>query len=210
MLAALLSPDEALNNYLDALAHVKSPPAYTCDYNIIDRGTRPQESTHHIFREKGRERDEITVFNGESLAHPEVRIFARRVEPYAVNLLAPKPAEYAFTYVGVVHNGKSVAYVFDTFARKNPAYEVTRITVDGATFLPAKIEFRTHGKAEASGEVTYRKVERFWMPQSASARAQVEGNLETEQIVWSTYQFYPSLPPSTFAAPTAAIPSDDE
>ena len=209
-LAALLTPEEVLAKYVTALAQVKTPPAYTCEYNIIDRGPRPQESTHRIFREKGRERDEMTEFNGQAFGHPEVRIFARRVDPYAIDRLAPTPEAYVFTYVGVVHSGHNVSYVFNAFPRGTPQYEVTRISVNGSTFLPNSVEFRTHGTAEGSGEVTYRKVERFWMPQTASARAQVDGSLETEQIVWSGYQFYPSLPPSTFAAPTAVIPNGEE
>lgn len=210
MLAALLTPEEVLANYAEALAHVRAPAAYTCEYNVVDRGPRPQESTHRIFREQGRERDEMSEFNGQAFGHPEVRIFSRRVDPYAVNLLAPKPSAYVFTYVGVAHSGRNVSYVFNAFARGTQNYEVTRVSIDGATFLPNSIEFNTHGKAEGTGAVTYRKVDRFWMPQMATARAQVEGNLETEQIVWSAYQFYPSLPPSTFAAPTVSIPSDQE
>ena len=190
---------------------VKTPPAYTCEYTITDSGTRPQESTHRVFREHGRERDEIVGFNGESLGHPEVRIFARRGDPYAVATLSPRPQNYAFTYVGVVHNGKTPTYVFNAFAQGTPAYEVTRFTIDGSTFLPASIAFRTHTKTtEGSGEVTYRKVDRYWMPQTATARAEVNGALETEQINWSGYQFYPNLPPSTFAAPTAVLPPQQE
>jgi hypothetical protein len=200
-----------LTRYLHALNSVKTPPAYTCDYTITDRGARPQESTHHMFRERGRERDEIVGFNGESLGHPEVRIFARRGDPYAVTALAPRPQGYTFTYVGVAHNGKLVNYVFDAYAQHPAAYEVTRVTVDGTTFLPVSIAFRTHTKtAEGSGEVTYRKVDRYWMPQTATARAEVNGALETEEIVWSAYQFYPNLPPATFAAPTAVIPPQQE
>jgi hypothetical protein len=200
-----------LSRYVHALNTVKTPPAYTCDYTITDRGTRPQESTHHIFREHGRERDEIVGFNGESLGHPEVRIFVRRGDPYAVTTLSPRPQKYAFTYVGVAHNGKNLTYVFNAYAQGAPPYEVTRLAIDAATFLPLSIEFRTHTKTtEGSGQVTYRKVDRYWMPQMASARAEVNGGLETEQITWTGYQFYPNLPPSTFAAPTAVIPPQEQ
>lgn len=207
---AVLTPEDALTRYVEALDNVKTPPAYTCEYNITDRGTRPQESTHRIFREEGRERDEIIGFNGEVLSHPEIRIFARRADAYAVTALAPRPEAYAFTYVGVAHHGRSIDYVFNAFSRANPAYEVTRITVDGSTFLPSEIDFQTHSTgAQAQGEVTYRKVDRYWMPQTANARAEISGNLETERIVWYSYQFYPVLPPSTFAAPTAAVPTEE-
>jgi hypothetical protein len=200
----LLAPEDVIARYQHALAATKSPPAYICEYDVTDRGTHPNESQHRIFREGGRERDELISYNGQALGHPEVRVFARRVDPYGIGKLAPAPESYAFTYVGVAHRGKSIQYVFNAFARGTPPYEVTQMTVDGNTFLPLSISFRTHSKAgEGSGEITYQKVDRYWMPQTASARAMVNGNLETERIVWSNFQFYPNLPLSTFAVPTA-------
>ncbi len=208
--ALLLSPEDVIARYQHALETVKSPPAYICGYYLVDRGTHPTESMHRIYREDGRERDELISFNGQMLGHPEVRIFARRVDPYAVKLLAPRPDAYAFTYVGAAHRGRSIVYVFKAFATGTPRYEVTQMTIDGSTFLPLSIAFRTHTKAaDGSGVVTYQKVDRYWMPQTASARAEVNGNLETERISWSGYQFYPSLPGSTFAAPIASAPSQD-
>lgn len=208
--ALLLTPEDVIARYQHALTLAKGPPAYICEYSIVDRGMHPTESTHRIFREGGRERDELISYNGQALGHPEVRIFARRVDPYAVGQLAPRPETYAFTYVGVAHHGRSVEYVFNAFAGGTPPYEVTQLTIDGNTFLPLKITFRTHSKAgEGRGEVTYQKVDRYWMPQTASARAEVNGNLETENIAWSNFQFYPNLPLSTFAVPTAVIQTQD-
>ena len=207
--AAALAPEVVLTRYVQAIAGAGAPLAYTCEYNLVDRGTHPEESTHRIFRQGGHERDEIIGFNGESLSHPEVRIFKRRVDPYAVDELAPKPEAYAFTYVGEAHHGRSTEYVFNAFAKGTPRYEVTQLAIDGASFLPLRIAFRTHlGSVEGSGEVTYRKTERYWMPQTASARAEVNGNLETERIVWYGYQFFDNLPDSTFAAPSG-VPAQD-
>jgi hypothetical protein len=41
------------------------------------------------------------------------------------------------------------------------------------------------------------------MPQSATARALVNGDLQTERIDWSRYQFYQDLPLGTFVEPRA-------
>ena len=160
------------------------------------------EAEHQVFRQEGKERDELIAYNGERLTHPEIRIFSRRRDPYAVTFLAPRAADYTFTYVAATKHGRNVSYIFDTAARGTPEYEVTRVTLDGASFLPLEIVFRAkHGGAAGTGRISYAKAERFWMPTFASARAQVNGLLETERIDWTRYQFYPSLPPSTFAAP---------
>ncbi|MGH7327325.1 MAG: hypothetical protein ACREJX_03135 [Polyangiaceae bacterium] len=193
-----------LAKYTKALEAVKLPPAYTCGYTVSHQGAAPVETEHQLFREAGRERDEIIAYNGEKLSHPEVRIFARRRDPYAVTFLAPRLSEYTFTYVEAVRHGRTVNYVFKTAAAHGtPNYEVTRVTVDGASFLPLEIVFRAkRGTTIGTGRISYEKADRFWMPTFASARAQVNGLLETERIDWTRYQFYPSLPPSTFAAPS--------
>jgi hypothetical protein len=192
-----------LAKYAHALATVKSPPAYTFAYTVSHQGAAPLEAEHQVFRQAGRERDEIVAYNGERLSHPEVRIFSRRRDPYAVMLLAPRIDEYTFTYVEAARHGKSVNYVFKTTAHGTPSYEVTRITLDGASFLPLEIVFRARqGATIGTGRISYAKTDRFWMPTFASARAQVDGLLETERIDFTHYQFYPSLPPSTFAAPS--------
>lgn len=194
-----------LLNYARALDAVKAPPAYTFQYAFAHHGARPVASEHQIFREGPRERDEILEFNGEKLTHPEVRIFAQHRDPYAVTALAPRTDAYAFTYGGAMKQGRNVVYVFNVFARGTPNYEVTRMLVDGTTFLPVEIEFRAKaGAVVGTGKVAYAKADRYWMPQSASARAQINGTLETENIAWSHYQFYPSLPTSTFAEPRAS------
>jgi hypothetical protein len=201
----LLTPDQVLVKYAHALSGLRMPSAYTCSYTISHQGAHPLEAQHRVFRQAGHERDEIVAYNGEELSRPEVRIFARRRDPYALGYLAPRPSAYRFTYLGAAKHGRNVAYVFKASARGAPAYEVTRVTLDGNTFLPLEIAFRARaGSIVGLGEITYAKQERFWMAASASARADVNGSLETERIEWSHYQFYSSLPPSTFAAPSGS------
>jgi hypothetical protein len=189
-----------LGKYAGALASVKMPPAYTFEYAFEHHGDRPQERTHRVYRTAIQERDEILSVNGERFARPQVRIFERRRDRYEVRMLAPSTASYAFTYAGPVRSGKHLDYVFETYAHGSPAYEVTRMTIDGVSFLPRTIVFKTRaGSVAGSGEVTYAKADRYWMPQTATARAEVNGKLQTERIAWARYRFYPSLPPSTFA-----------
>lgn len=194
-----------LTNYARALDDLKTPPAYTFVYSFAHHGARPIESVHQVFREGPRERDEIVTFNGEKVKRPEVRVFARHRDPYAVSALAPRLEAYAFTYAGTLKQGRNVLYSFNAFARGTPAYEVTHILIDGTTFLPLEIQFRAHaGAVVGTGKVTYAGSDGYWMPQSATARAQVNGSPETESLTWSRYQFYPAFPPGTFAEPRAS------
>ena len=114
--------------------------------------------------------------NGERFAAPEIRIFRGRGDRYAVGKLSPRPEEYAFTYVGPQRDGQHLDYVFDTVSRAAGAYAVTQVTIDGLSFLPSKISFRTKsGGVVGSGQIAYAKADKFWMPTSASARAEVSG-----------------------------------
>ena len=96
--------------------------------------------------------------------------------------------------------------MFDTVPRVPGPYVVTQVTIDGSSFLPSKVSFRTRGSgaADGTGQIAYAKAERFWMPVSATVRAQVNGKLETERISFSRYRFFTSLPPETFAKAPAS------
>lgn len=189
-------------NYTVALAAVKLPSAYTFEYVYEHHGDSPQVRRHRVYRQGDRERDEIISVNGQKLAIPQIRVFDRRRDRYAVVSIAPSPEAYAFTYAGLQRNGRHFDYVFDAAPRAAAKYTVTQITIDGDTFLPRKVTFRSRsGTIGGTGAVTYAKFDRYWMPQSASARADVNGKLQTERILWGRYQFYESLPRSTFAQP---------
>ena len=203
----MLGPEQVLAKYADALAAVKTPPAYTFDYTFSHHGAHPQDVEHHIFRQGRRERDEIVGFNGEKLPRPEIRVFLGHHDPYDVAALAPRPEAYVFTYAGEGKQGRNLVYIFNTFARGTPNYEVTRMVVDAKTFLPLELDYqaKTAGVV-GTGTVTFAKTDKYWMPQSATARAQVNGDLQTERIDWLRYQFYMDFPPSTFAEPRAPAP----
>lgn len=200
----MLAPEQVLAKYAQALVAIKVPAAYIFEYTFAHHGTHPQEVEHRIFREGHHERDEIIGFNGERLPRPEVRVFSNHHDSYDVASLAPRLDDYAFTYSGEGKQGRNFVYVFDVFARGTPRYEVTRMVIDGRSFLPLELEYRaTIGNVVGTGTVTFARTDGYWMPQSATARAEVNGDLQTERIDWSRYQFYPSLPPSTFAEPRA-------
>ncbi len=202
----MLAPEQVLANYAQALDALKSPPAYIFEYTFAHHGSHPQEVEHRIFRQGGHERDEIVGFNGEKLPRPEIRVFLRHHDPYDVVALAPRPELYVFTYEGEGRQGRNLVYVFNVFARGTPKYEVTRMVVDGKSFLPLQVDYQaTVGGIVGTGTVTFAKTDKYWMPQSATARANVNGDLQTERIDWSKYQFYPGLPPSTFAEPRAPL-----
>jgi hypothetical protein len=195
-----------LLNYATALAALKTPPAYTFDFALEHHGDRPEAQTHRVYREADRERDEIVSANGQRFPRPQVRIFVRRKDRYALRNVAPTIEGYVFTYARADRDGRHLNYVFNAYPRGVQEYEVTQITIDGTTFLPRKIAFRArNGSVDGTGVISYAKAEQYWMPQSANARAEVNGKLQTERILWARYRFYQTLPPSTFAQP-ARIP----
>ena len=200
-----LAPQQVLANYATALTNVNVPTAYTFEYVFERQGDRPQEQRHRVYREASKERDEILSLNGEKFAQPEVRIFTRQRDRYTIGAIAPNPDAYAFTFVRSEKNGHHLDYVFEATPRSGGAYIVTQATIDGETFLPRRVVFRTQsGAATGTGEITYAKVDRYWMPQTATARAVLNGKLQTERIAWARYGFYPSLPPSTWGQVRAA------
>ncbi|MBV8152373.1 MAG: hypothetical protein JO101_01550 [Candidatus Eremiobacteraeota bacterium] len=203
-----LAPQTVLTRYEIALQTLKEPPAYSVDYSFEHRGQRPQDRHDRIYRQGASERVEIISVNGEKLTRPQVQIYRDRPDRYAIARLAPAPAAYAFTYVGPLRAGRKFDYVFDTTPSAPGPFAITQVTIDGASFLPKSVKFATTATAvavvEGKGEVVYAKVNRFWVPVSASARAKVGTAVESERISWSAYRFFSSLPSSTFAQPKPA------
>lgn len=194
------SPAAVVAQYAAALTALKEPRVFTVEYTIEQTGTRALEQTHRIYRDGANERDETISVNGTRPTSPLVRIF-RRPYRYTVAALAPKPAAYDFAYAGPHKNGKHVDYVFD-LTPKQPArgYVVTRVVIDGVTFLPASISFATAQHA-GRGQVTFVKSDRWWVARTAGAQANVPGGVAHEQLAFLHWRFPASLPGSTFAMP---------
>ena len=206
--AAALTPlaaDDVLARYTAALAALKEPRVFTVEYTMLQTGTRSLEQTHRIFRSGDDERDEIIAVNGTRAVRPTVRIFRHRRYRYTIAALAPRPAQYDFTYVGPHRAGRHLDYVFRLAPHAaQPAFAFTQVVVDGVTFLPRSVDFATSSHAGA-GSVMFVKVERWWVARLANARARVPGGIAHERIAFLRWRFPPSLPASTFSAPRALL-----
>jgi hypothetical protein len=76
---------------------------------------------------------------------------------------------------------------------------LTDITIDGLTFLPSRIGFRTASN-DGRGAVIFAKSGPFWVADSATASARVAGGVAHERLTFSNWRFPASLPASTFAS----------
>ena len=134
-----------------------------------------------------------------------MHIFHGHRNRYAIETLAPRPAEYAFRFVGTEPDARHLDYVFVTRPRTPSAFAVSRVTIDGADYLPLSISFVTRSHA-GSGTITFVPIDKYWLPATALAHATYDNLGTTERIVFNRYRFPPALPPSTFATPRPAPP----
>lgn len=212
--ATLLAPPAVLAKYATALAALREPRTFVVEYTLAQSGARSLEQTHRVFRRGGDERDETIAINGTRTTKPQVRIFRGRPYRYTVATLAPRATQYAFAYAGAVRAGRHVDYVF-RLTPKSPAgaFARTEVRIDGITFLPTRVSFRTsaHG---GSGTIGFAKAEKWWVAQSATARARLaDGRTASETLSFVKWRFPASLPASTFAlrprpAPVSPPPGD--
>jgi hypothetical protein len=198
-LAATLPPDAVLTRYAAALTALHEPRTFTVEYTLEQTGTRSLEQTHRIFRRGGDERDETVAVNGTRATAPTIRIFRGHPYRYAVARLAPLPALYAFTYLGMVRDGHHWDYVFALTSKRAPGdFSLTRVSIDGISFLPTAILFETFANA-GKGGVTFAKVGPWWVATGATASARVAGGVANERLTFANWRFPASLPASTFA-----------
>jgi hypothetical protein len=194
-----LPPATVLARYTAALAAFSAPAVLSFDYTLEQSGARDMEQTHRVFRSGANERDETLDVDGRKLDPPTTRIFRGRPDHYTVALLAPQPSRYDFTYLGPHRDGRHLDYVFDAVGGGSPAYRVTRVTIDGVTFLPRSVDFKSG--ATGTGSVIFGPDGHWWVPLEVSASATVDGLAASERLSFTNYRFPPSLPTSTFAAP---------
>jgi len=197
--AVALAPDDILARYATTLADVRTPIALTFEYTLDQTGMRNSEQVHRVFRSGNEERDELLSIDGRKLTPPSVRIFHGRRNRYTLAGLAPRPAAYAFRFVGTAHVGRGVGYVFATEPRAPGPFRVTSVTIDALAFVPVAIAFTTdHG---GRGTMTFAKFDRYWLPTDVSAHAVYANNPTTEHLTFAHYRFPDALPPATFAVP---------
>ena len=195
-----LAPAGVLARYAIALAKQPAPHVISFEYVVEQTGARDLLQIHRVFRSGTNQRDEILSVDGRRLDPPAIRIRRGRRDRYAVAALAPKIDVYDFRFVGAMRVARHEDYVFATTPHAAGAFRVTRVTIDGASFLPTAIAFVTdvHG---GSGSVTFVRVDKYWVPAVATARATYAKLAAREKISFMMYRFPESLPPGTFAQP---------
>jgi len=194
-----LPADVVLARYATALDANTAPPVFSVDYTLEQSGARDMEQMHRVFRAGANERDETLDVDGRKLDPPTTRIFRGRPDHYTVALLAPKPTQYDFTYLGPHRDGHHLDYVFDTVPKLARDYRVTRVTIDGITFLPVSIAFKSG--PDGTGSVTFGRDGKWWVPFEVTGQATVEGLAAMERLTFSNYRFPQELPSGTFSGP---------
>jgi hypothetical protein len=208
-----LESSEVLARYAEAMAGISRPTAVEFEYSVEQLGARTLQQTHHVYRSGQSERDEIIAADGQTLSRPSVRILLNRRYPYDVRSIAPLPAQYTFIFLGTMLQGPDrFAYLYRTEPKgAGGNFVVDGVQIDGVTFLPATIHFRIVGEVtHGSGSIHYAKYDRYWLVHEALVAVHMpKGTLANEHIVWSKYQFPPSLPAETFKEPRPVTPAEE-
>lgn len=190
-----------LAHYAEALVVYRTPSVLTFEYTVEQTGARNIEQTHRVFRSGQSQRDELLAVDGKKLDPPNVHIFLGRRNRYTVESLAPRPGAYSFRYIGPVRSGHHTDAVFATTPLAPGAPSVVRrVQIDGSTYLPVSISF-TSAARKGRGTITFGRVQKYWLPLTAAAKATYAKLGSEEKIAFSHYRFPANLPDSTFAKP---------
>ncbi|HEY0797686.1 MAG TPA: hypothetical protein VGD50_00980 [Candidatus Baltobacteraceae bacterium] len=201
----LLPAEQVLERYQEQLAQTSPPPALIFDYTIEQVGPHDIEQVHHVYRQSTTERDEIVAIDGNRLGRPSVTISARRTDRYDITSVAPRTSQYDFTFIRLAPSGDHFDYVFRTDTRTTAAFNVVDLTIEGDSFLPSIIDFRsTNADGKAFGRLSYGHVDDHWLIHDATVSASVDGKPVREHLSWINYEFPLSLPASTFSGWRAA------
>ncbi|HET9030109.1 MAG TPA: hypothetical protein VFN49_08030 [Candidatus Aquilonibacter sp.] len=210
--AAPIDSQIALERYELEMSSLKQPKAMIFTYTVSQAGALSIEQRHRIYRSGVHVRDETLAVDGTPLAHKIVTI-SKRPDRYQISRIAPRLSQYTMLFLRAVRDGSHLDYVYETHPLVTSAagFTATRVTIDGQSFLPRAISFRTsNGTTIGHGLLEYGKAGSYWVPLAATVDAPVKGKPTRERITWSDYRFPPSLPPSTFFAakplPQATLP----
>lgn len=205
---AELDSQLVLNRYAAALASCTPVKTVAFTYSVSQAGAHNIEQTHRIFRSGTRQRDETIAVEGDPVKMKMVRI-ASKSDRYAIANVAPRLSAYGFLFLGTHHDGRHLDYAYAAEPLGQPAFHVTELTVDGATYLPALIRFTMTARSlRAKGALSYQKIGTHCVPLEATVSAVLNGKPTRERILWSAYSFPASLPPSTFYQPKPlAVPT---
>ncbi|HEY5256885.1 MAG TPA: hypothetical protein VIJ12_00745 [Candidatus Baltobacteraceae bacterium] len=198
-----------LTRYAVALARVTPPKIAIFSYTISQAGPTDIEQRHRVYRRGSYVRDETLSSDGAAPKEAIVKVY-RRADVYDISRVAPTQAAYRFLFLQAVSRGSHIDYFYQTTALTGGAFVVTRVLIDGQTFLPRAIWFATTSfSATGKGLLQYAAVGGHWMPTLATVDATVGGHPARERILWSAYRFPPSLPAATFRARPFPLPTTD-
>jgi hypothetical protein len=200
-----LPPPAVIERYEAALRKVHEPQVITFDYKLEQTGLRNALQTHRVYRSGNDERDETLTVDGKRLSPPKVRVFRGRRNRYTIAALAPRTAQYKFTYVGSRKDGHHVDYLFRLTPTAVRPFAVTDVAIDGVRFLPLSIGFAT-GLNDGTGTITFGSNARWWVPYVATARATVADATAMERLTFYSYRFPLTLPESTFTQARRGAP----
>jgi hypothetical protein len=191
-----------LDKYASHLLAVEEPKTMVFTYTVSQAGPHVIDQQHRVYRSGELVRDETLQIDGLPVK-PKITRIARYRNRYTIDDLSPRTTQYAFLFLRAVRTGRTYSYVYRAVPLGAPgAFVVDQMTIDGKTYLPVQIRFRTtNGTLQGTGAVDFAGSGKYWVPVNVSLVAQVQGKPARERIVFSAYQFPRSLPPSTFQAP---------
>lgn len=191
---------QVLDRYLAALERLPAPQYISFEYAVEQGGATNISQVHRIYRAGPDVRDEVIAEDGRRLRRPRVRIRHDGSDRYALAALAPTPGRYTFTFARSAKSGEPSTYTFRTAAKSAATFTIEEVTLDGTTFLPIVMRFRsTAGNTHGHGTLLYAKSDRYWLIREARVDALLKDAPAGERIVWSAYRFPASLPSATFA-----------
>lgn len=213
--AALVKPpldsQMVLHRYATHLLRAEVPKTLIFTYSVSQAGPESIEQSHRVYRSGELVRDETLQMDGQSLKRKITRITRYR-NRYTIENLAPRMTAYAFLFLRAVRSGDSYSYVYKAVPLgATTSFVVLGMTVDGHTFLPSQIQFKTSSaKMSGEGTISFGRSGKYWVPASVAVRAVIAGKPARERITFTSYQFPGRLPKSTFQAPrplpTPALP----
>lgn len=199
---APLDSQVVLERYAAKLLTAEEPKTIIFTYVVSQAGPHDIDQTHRLYRSGELVRDETLIVDGQKPPVKLIRI-ARYRNRYTLRALAPRLTQYAFLFERAARAGTHYTYLYRAVAlTPNPAFDVDALTIDGRTFLPLQIAFRSaSGRTSAKGLLTFTAAGKYWVPSSVTVGATIGGKAARERIAFTGYLFPMSLPRSTFQSP---------
>jgi hypothetical protein len=197
-----LDSQAVLEQYAARLLTAELPKTLVFTYSVSQAGPQMLEQMHRVYRSGDLVRDETLQIDGQTLKIKITRI-ARYRNRYTLETLAPRMTAYAFLFVRTVRSGSAYSYIYRAVPLgATAAFIVEGVTIDGRSYLPSEIRFRTRsGAISGAGAVSFGKSGKYWVPSTVTVQATIAGKPARERITFMSYQFPRSLPKSTFQSP---------